>query len=669
MGNGESRYRNNNYSLDVSEELLDNLEKELNIKKKKKQEKHFNKVMKKKMKGKIKKTDFFQKFNKNEKGIKNISNLLNLIYDENIDRNIKRGNCRTIYEGVFGSKNLPENNLENKKNISEYIDELEIESKNNQIHNSFNNNSVINNNNDNVENNNLNEYINSEQYQIYENNPEDNNVIIGYNNFNENNNNLYNSIMYNNVENDYNNINANNNEIINDFNQNDRSSKVVKVRKIPNNELQNNFQFDDAIYQSIPLEQNNINYDINNNHYIEYNSNNEYNLNNNINNINQNNNHEYFNNNKNINNYESKNNIEQPYKPQENRIIQYEIPKNRIDNIDLINQRNSTNQLKNIYPNVKSNNYYLKKNINNQINNDSIAVVTKIPNQNIENEKYEKKKNKNELNNLNIIQYNNDLNEQQKLKYNLMNNNEKKEKKRIINSKVSNINKYIYKTKEQKINNDINKEPEDKVKNKIKIKPKKEFQIRRESDISYDIKPNYNTNISFSKNNKIKREISLDLNKTSIDKKSSSKETPKKQVIYEMSNVNDFTIKKSPLKNEKIDKENKIFKKNNIITNININNFSGKKEMANKSKTNKNIKNNKLNEIKKKKKRDKDKSKPKFNFQIDLKDLINENVKEKCKISPDKRYADIEMKRRTKNKKPGEDNYYKPFKFNINDDY
>ena len=91
--------------------------------------------------------------------------------------------------------------------------------------------------------------------------------------------------------------------------------------------------------------------------------------------------------------------------------------------------------------------------------------------------------------------------------------------------------------------------------------------------------------------------------------------------------------------------------------------------MVNKSKTNKNIKNNKLNEIKKKKKRDKDKSKPKFNFQIDLKDLINENVKEKCKISPDKRYADIEMKRRTKNKKAGEDNYYKPFKFNINDDY
>ena len=36
MGNKEGRYRNNNYSLDVSEELLDNLEKELNIKKKKK---------------------------------------------------------------------------------------------------------------------------------------------------------------------------------------------------------------------------------------------------------------------------------------------------------------------------------------------------------------------------------------------------------------------------------------------------------------------------------------------------------------------------------------------------------------------------------------------------------------------------------------------------------
>ena len=671
MGNGEGKYRNNNYSLDVNEELLDDLEKELNIKKKKKEKKHFKKVMQKKMKGNIKKTDFFQKFNKNEKGIKNISNLLNLIYDENIDRKNKQGTCRTIYEGVFGSKNLPETNLENKKNISEYIDESGYESKNNQVHNNFINNSLINNNNDN--NNNLNEYNNAEQYQIYENNPEDNNVIIGYNNFNENNNNLYNSITYNNVENDYNNLNNNTNEITNDFNQYNRNSKIVKVRKIPNNEFQNNNIIEDVIHQSIPLEQNNNNYDINNNNnYIEYNTNNEYNFNNNINNVN-NNNHDYYTPNENINYYEPINKIEQPYNQQKNTIIQYEIPKNRIDNIDLINQRNSIYQQKNIYPNVKSNNYYLKKNINNRLDKDSIAVVTKIPNQNNEKENSEKKNknnNNNELNSLNSIKFNNDLNEQKKLKYNLMNKNDKKEKNRIINSKVNNTNKYIYKTEEPKSNNDINKEPKDKVKNMIITKPKKqkEFQIRRESDISYDVKPNYNTNITFTKNNKIKREISLDLNRASSDKKSSSKETPKKQAIYKMSNVNDFTIRKSPiLKKEKTNKENKIFKKNNIITNININNFSGKKELVNKSKTNKNIKNDKSNN--KKKKRDKDKSKPKFNFQIDLKDLINENIKEKCKISPDKRYADIEMKRKTKTKKTGEDNYNKPFKFNINDDY
>ena len=278
--------------------------------------------------------------------------------------------------------------------------------------------------------------------------------------------------------------------------------------------------------------------------------------------------------------------------------------------------------------------------------------------------------NTNEINDINNIKINNDLKEQEKLKQNLMVKNEKKEKKKIINSKYKNINKFIYKTEEQKSNadTDINKETKNKVKNAIITKPIKEYQIRRESDIAYDIKPNYNTNISFSKNNKIKREVSLDISNSSPEKKSSSKKTPKKQAQYEMSNVNDFTIRKSALLNdEKNNEENKFYKKNNIITNININNFSDKKEIVNKMKTNKNIKSNKSND--KKKKRDKDKSKPKFNFQIDLKDLINEKIKEISKISPDKRYADIEMKRRTKNKKIGEDKYYKPFKFNINDDY
>ena len=64
--------------------------------------------MKKKMKGKIKKNNFYQKFNKNEKGIKNVTSLLNLIYDNNINTNFKCGVGRTIYESAFNLKNIQE---------------------------------------------------------------------------------------------------------------------------------------------------------------------------------------------------------------------------------------------------------------------------------------------------------------------------------------------------------------------------------------------------------------------------------------------------------------------------------------------------------------------------------------------------------------------------------
>ena len=85
-----------------------------------------------------------------------------------------------------------------------------------------------------------------------------------------------------------------------------------------------------------------------------------------------------------MNYYDSINNIETPYNQQNKIIYNYEIPNNKIDNKYLINKKNSKNQQQNVYTNVKSNNYYLKKNINNQINNDLIAVVTKLPNQNKE---------------------------------------------------------------------------------------------------------------------------------------------------------------------------------------------------------------------------------------------------------------------------------------------
>ena len=281
---------------------------------------------------------------------------------------------------------------------------------------------------------------------------------------------------------------------------------------------------------------------------------------------------------------------------------------------------------------------------------------------------------KNQNNNIETITQNinktNEIIEQQKLRDNLKNKNIEQQKKIIINSKINNKKKYIYNnevprnTDEIKINSTVNSN---------NVTPKKEYEIRRESDIYYKIKPNNNKN-NFVKNNEINREVSLDYSLLSSDKKSKSRsksnETTnkkEKKEIFELSNENDFTIIKSKIpKNKKSNRKSKIVKKNNIITNININNFGDKKEFPEKNKL---VKKDKKKIKSKDKSEKKEKLKPKYNFRINLKDLINEEIREKSKISPDKRYAEIEMKRRAINKKEEENKYNKPFKFNMNDDY
>ena len=281
---------------------------------------------------------------------------------------------------------------------------------------------------------------------------------------------------------------------------------------------------------------------------------------------------------------------------------------------------------------------------------------------------------KNQNNNIETITQNinktNEIIEQQKLRDNLKNKNIEQQKKIIINSKINNKKKYIYNNEvprnsdEIKINRTVNSN---------NITPKKEYEIRRESDIYYKIKPNNNKN-NFVKNNEINREVSLDYSLLSSDKRSKSRsksnETTnkkEKKEIFELSNENDFTIIKSKIpKNKKSNRKSKIVKKNNIITNININNFGDKKEFPEKNKL---LKKDKKKIKSKDKSEKKEKLKPKYNFRINLKDLINEEIREKSKISPDKRYAEIEMKRRAINKKEEENKYNKPFKFNMNDDY
>ena len=208
------------------------------------------------MKGKVKKTNFFDKFNKNEKGIKNISNLLNLIYDENTERNVKQGVGRTIYEGTFGIKNIPE--IQSEENFVPLENSFENESKNIDIKNSINNNANYeeNNNNNNLEinnNNNLEEFDDENPYLEYQNKIEDNNINNDFNLKNNNINEFYNNNdINNNIEN---NMNINNYEKLNNINNYNGNQKLVKVRKIPNIEFIEDHQLD-INQQEIPLEKN-----------------------------------------------------------------------------------------------------------------------------------------------------------------------------------------------------------------------------------------------------------------------------------------------------------------------------------------------------------------------------------------------------------------------------
>ena len=194
MGNIEDNNKKNDYLLEVNQGLMDDIQKEINIKKRRKIEKRFKKMVHKKLKGKIKKTNLYEKFNKNEKGIKNTSNLLNLIYDENINKNYNRGIGHTFYEGVFGIKNIPEKQIEDNNepldNNIENMDVVKNESKLTNVHNSFNNNDNLE-----INNNSFNEFNEGQNpYLENENNIQDNcNNIKDYNIVKTQNNSLYNT--------------------------------------------------------------------------------------------------------------------------------------------------------------------------------------------------------------------------------------------------------------------------------------------------------------------------------------------------------------------------------------------------------------------------------------------------------------------------------------------
>ena len=205
--------------------------------------------------------------------------------------------------------------------------------------------------------------------------------------------------------------------------------------------------------------------------------------------------------------------------------------------------------------------------------------------------------------------------------------------------KMNNKNIVYNKIKQKNILNDNHKKIIQNVNNNNnnnKILEIDNFQIKGENDKVN----NFNVN----------KEIDLDYSKIS-NNNDYTKNSPKND-LYLKTNQDNFTIKKI----EKINNN----KNNNILRNKKYNNKNNNiyenKNSIYQNRKNKNIK-TKRSDISS----DKIKNKNKYTFQIDLKDLIKDDIIEKSQISPSKRYKNKKINNVVK--------YYKPFKFNLNDDY
>ena len=129
MGNTSIRERN--YSLNVDEDLENEIQKEIKVKKSKKVIIKNNKLIKKKISN-LKKANFNKKFNKNEKGIKNISDLLNLIYDTNLNNKYNKSSNNTIYERIFDIRDIAENENSDNSNLLFYNSNINRKSEENE---------------------------------------------------------------------------------------------------------------------------------------------------------------------------------------------------------------------------------------------------------------------------------------------------------------------------------------------------------------------------------------------------------------------------------------------------------------------------------------------------------------------------------------------------------
>ena len=371
---GQNYIKNIYYNKHEEDKTLNKLLKQgNNSSKNKDNEKNINTFFNNNKRKHLLRSNFIEKFNENESGVKNICNLLNLIYDNNVNKEQMTTANRTIYEVLFDNRDSLEL-IEDNINKNEFKSQISFDKNKNKINNT---NKTLLNPNNNMNNNfnynfheNINDINNNIENDLYINKTQFPKVTK-----------IYSSVHYNNYE-----INQKENIYVNNQNKSElilpnNYEQFNEVKPIKKTYLKEYNIFESPIRTEISnikaFNNNNINYDfIKENLYNNIN----YSQVNNIENINYNN---YNNINENLilNNNEDNNNF---------YVIENDLPK-KINNKNLINIKSDRNTETNFKTLNEENNaiIYNKKNImknkipsndlkkNNQLNSESNSPIHK----------------------------------------------------------------------------------------------------------------------------------------------------------------------------------------------------------------------------------------------------------------------------------------------------
>ena len=286
MGQKYIKYNFNN-KFKENKALDKILKQEINILKNKDDEKNINILLNKNIGKHFHRSNFVGKFNENESGVKNICNLLNLIYDNNVNKEQMINANRTIYEVLFDNRNSLELIEDNNKNgIKNQISFNKINNKinntnktllnpNNNINNNFNNELYENKNNNNE--NDL--YINKNKFpkvtKIYSSIPLNNYGINQKENIYINHQNKTELILPNNY-NQFNEVKQINNTYLKSYNAFESPKKTItnNIRTFNNSNIIYDFNkenlYKNGNYSQVKQINNlgNINYNNNNNFYV-----------------------------------------------------------------------------------------------------------------------------------------------------------------------------------------------------------------------------------------------------------------------------------------------------------------------------------------------------------------------------------------------------------------